>query len=322
MVIYAYFKLVRFPILILIAIIQYSVRYFVLEPMLKINGFDLIMGDLNFAILVLSSILIAGGGYAINDYFDAKIDRLNKPKLVVLDRVIKRRIAMALHIGMTAIGFILATYVSYVEGMWKMNTIFLFIIFALWFYSTNLKQVFLAGNIIIALLAAFVPLIVGLFEIPLQNKAHPEIISELGFSIFNIPAYWIIGYSLLFGFLTLIREITKDIIDMKGDKAYGGNTIPISLGIKSTKTLLIFLYATFALLLSGIYNLYLSVHSVQITSIVVAIILGMIVQISVIYMAKTKPQFKRSANLNNAMVVLLVVSMFFLKQSIESYFFG
>ena len=81
MVIYAYFKLVRFPILILIAIIQYSVRYFVLEPMLKINGFDLIMGDLNFAILVLSSILIAGGGYAINDYFDAKIDRLNKPKL-------------------------------------------------------------------------------------------------------------------------------------------------------------------------------------------------------------------------------------------------
>lgn len=322
MVVYAYFKLVRFPILVLIAAIQYSVRFFVLQPMLEINGFELLMGDFHFALLVLSSVLIAAGGYSINDYFDAKVDRLNKPKLVVLDRIIKRRVAMALHIGMTAIGFILATFVSYKVGMWKMNTIFLFIIFALWFYSTNLKHIFLAGNLIIALLAAFVPFIVGLFEIPLQNQAHPEIISELGFSIFNIPAYWILGYSFLFGFLTLIREITKDIIDIKGDKTFGSNTIPIALGVKSTKGLLIALYLFITLVLFGLYDMYLSVHSIQITSIVVALMLGMILQIGLIFMAKTKPQFKRSANLNNAMVVLLVLSMFFLKQSIESYFIG
>jgi heme O synthase-like polyprenyltransferase len=79
MVVYAYFKLIRFPILLLIAAIQYSVRYFVIKPMLAINDFELEMSDSHFSLLVLASLLISGGGYAINDYFDAKIDRLNKP---------------------------------------------------------------------------------------------------------------------------------------------------------------------------------------------------------------------------------------------------
>lgn len=320
MVVYAYFKLVRFPILLLIVAIQYSVRLFVIKPMLAINGFELEMSDFQFALLVLASLLIAGGGYAINDYFDAKIDRVNKPKLVVLDRIIKRRTAMALHIFMTSIGFVVATYVSYDVGMWKMNTIFLFIVFALWFYSTNLKHILLAGNIIIALLAALVPLIVGLFEIPLQNQAHPEIIKELGFSIFNIPAYWILGYAGIFGVLTLIREITKDIIDVRGDKAYGSNTLPIAIGIKSTKTILISLYVVFSLVLLVIYTAFLSVHSNQIRAIVFALVVGMVAQTAIIFASKTKPRFKLSANLNNAFVILVVISMYFLKMSIESYF--
>ena len=288
--------------------------------MLAINGFELEMSDFQFALLVLASLLIAGGGYAINDYFDAKIDRVNKPKLVVLDRIIKRRTAMALHIFMTSIGFVLATYVSYDVGMWKMNTIFLFVVFALWFYSTNLKHVLLSGNIIIALLAALVPLVVGLFEIPLQNQAHPEIIKELGFSIFNIPAYWILGYAGIFGVLTLIREITKDIIDVRGDKAYGSNTLPIAIGIKSTKTILISLYVVFSLVLLVIYTEFLSVHSNQIRAIVFALVVGMVAQTSIIFASKTKPRFKLSANLNNAFVILVVISMYFLKMSIESYF--
>ena len=288
--------------------------------MLAINGFELEMSDFQFALLVLASLLIAGGGYAINDYFDAKIDRVNKPKLVVLDRIIKRRTAMALHIFMTSIGFVLATYVSYDVGMWKMNTIFLFVVFALWFYSTNLKHILLAGNIIIALLAALVPLIVGLFEIPLQNQAHPEIIKELGFSIFNIPAYWILGYAGIFGVLTLIREITKDIIDVRGDKAYGSNTLPIAIGIKSTKTILISLYVVFSLVLLVIYTEFLSVHSNQIRAIVFTLVVGMVAQTAIIFASKTKLRFKLSANLNNAFVILVVISMYFLKMSIESYF--
>lgn len=320
MVIYSYFKLIRLPILLLIAAIQYSVRLFVIKPMLAINGFELEMSEIHFALLVISSVLIAGGGYAINDYFDAKIDRINKPKLVVLDRFIKRRVAMAMHIIMTSTGFIIATYVSYQVGMWKMNTIYLFIIFALWFYSTNVKHLFLVGNLLISLLAAFVPLIVGLFEIPMQNQAHPEIISELGFSIFNIPAYWIIGYSCILGILTLMREITKDIIDIRGDKHYGSNTLTIVLGVKSTKTILIGLYLAFGIGLYLVYQSFLSVHSYQIVALVFALIVGMLVQTVIIYLAKTKPMFNVSANLNNALVILVVISMYMLKLSIESYF--
>ena len=320
MVVYAYFKLIRFPILLLIAAIQYSVRYFVIKPMLAINDFELEMSDSHFSLLVLASLLISGGGYAINDYFDAKIDRLNKPKLVVLDRIIKRRIAMALHIVMTSLGFVIATYVSYIVGMWKMNTIFLFIVFALWFYSTNLKHIFFAGNLIISILAALVPLIVGLFEIPMQNQAHPEIIAEIGFSIFNIPAYWILGYAGIFGVLTLIREITKDTIDMKGDKAFGGNTIPIALGVKSTKAILIGLYLILCVGLLFIYNSFLIVHSSQITAVVFTLVAGIIGQTAIIFTAKTKARFKLSANLNSAFVMIVVISMYLLKSSIEKYF--
>ncbi len=322
MVVYAYFKLIRFPILSLIAATQYSVRYFVIKPMLAINGFVLEMSDGHFSLLVLASVLIAGGGYAINDYFDAKIDRLNKPKLVVLDRIIKRGIAMALHIVMTSLGFVIATYVSYEVGMWKMNTIFLFIVFALWFYSTNLKYMFFVGNLIISILAALVPLIIGLFEIPMQNQAHPEIIAEIGFSIFNIPAYWILGYAGIFGVLTLIREITKDIIDLKGDQTFGGNTIPIALGVKSTKAILIGLYLILCVGLLFIYNSFLSVHSSQITALIFTLVAGTLGQTAIIFSAKTKGRFKLSANLNSAFVVLVVISMHLLRGSIETYFTG
>lgn len=320
MVAYAYFKLVRFPILLLIAAIQYSTREFVIKPMLAINGFELQTSNWQFFLIVMSSVLIAAGGYAINDYFDAKIDRINKPRLVVLDRIVKRRIAMALHLVLTSLGFILAAYVSYDLGMWRLNTIFLFIVFALWFYSTNLKHVFLAGNLVIGLLAGLVPLIVGFFEIPLQNQAHPEIIEELGFSIFNIPAFWIIGYSVLFALLTLVREITKDIIDLRGDKAYGSKTIPATLGLKSTKTILIGLYIMLIVLLGFVYMEFLSVHSNLLKSALFITEALLVAQIAIIFTAKTKPRFRFSANLNIATVILVVVSMYLLKHSIESYF--
>ena len=241
----AYFRLVRFPILALIALIQYCVRYFILEPMLQINSYELIVNDRQFFYLFLSTVLIAAGGYAINDYFDVKTDRVNKLKRVIVDRFVKRRVAMTLHIVLTSLGFILATYLSWRLGMWRMSSLFIFVIFTLWFYSTNLQHQTLTGNIAISLMAAFVPLIVGLFEIPLQNAAHPELIKEYGYSIFNIPAYWVIGFSVVIFLLTLIREVTKDVIDIRGDKLFGALTFPIRFGVKASKSLIIVLYAIF-----------------------------------------------------------------------------
>ena len=320
MVITAYLKLIRLPILLLIAAIQYSVRYFIIEPMLRVNGFELIMTEVEFGYLVLATVLIAAGGYAINDYFDAKIDRVNKPKTVVLDRLVPRRVAMLLHIVLTSLGFLLAAYMSYMVGYWKLISLFLFAVFALWFYSTNLKHQLLIGNITIAVMAGFVPLIVGLYEIPMQNAAHPESIEELGFSVFNVQAYWIMGYAAVFAVLTLAREISKDIIDLRGDRLYGSNTVPIAWGIRSSKLLLLAIYFLVLIGISYMYVAVLSQHAWYLTALYFAVVGGLLIQPIIIYMAKTKRQFMYSVAINNGLTLLVLASMYLIKLSIESYF--
>ncbi|MBP8156165.1 MAG: UbiA family prenyltransferase, partial [Leadbetterella sp.] len=84
-----FLKLIRWNNLLIIAFSQYLVRYFLVE-----NTENSIFTDWEFLILVLSTVFIAAGGYIINDYFDVKIDQINKPDEVFVGRIIKRRYAL------------------------------------------------------------------------------------------------------------------------------------------------------------------------------------------------------------------------------------
>ena len=92
-----FLKLIRLPNLLIIALTQYAIRYGVIYPMLKINEMELQLTQLDFFLLVLSTCLITAAGYIINDYFDVKIDLINRNE-VIIGRSIKRRWAMALHV--------------------------------------------------------------------------------------------------------------------------------------------------------------------------------------------------------------------------------
>lgn len=319
MVIIHFLRLIRFPILVFVALIQAATRWLVIEPMIKINGYSLIMSDRDFWLLVLSSALIGGGGYAINDYFDVKIDRINKPKKIIVGRLIKRRVAMAAHVVMTAIGVILASWLSYHNGLWELSSLFVLAAFLLWYYSTNLQNTTLVGNIIIALIASFAPLIVGLYEIPLQNAAHPDDIKELGFSPFNGAAFWIMAYSGAFFLLTLAREITKDVIDIRGDKYYEARTVPIVLGVAKTKGIIMLTYALFGAYVSYWYYQILWVHSgLNLVFIVTCILL--FAQVGLLFKARTKRHFLYSANLNVFLTTMIVLTMYLLQLSIATHF--
>ena len=154
-------------------------------------------------------------------------------KDVIIDRHIKRRVAMGAHIVINTIGLLLGAYVSYKVGNLYLIALHAFAAFSLWYYSTNFKYDLFIGNFVIALMAAFVPLIVGLYEVPLLNKWAFEYFQlnkiDSDFN-FNHVAYYTIGFSIFAFLMTFAREITKDCADINGDSRYEASTITIKYG--------------------------------------------------------------------------------------------
>lgn len=232
------FTLVRFPNLIIIALTQYAMRYLIMEPLLPNSDFQLQFGNLQFFLLVLSTIFIAGAGYIINDYFDTRTDMINKPTRVVVGMEVGRRQAMILHAMLNIIGVGIGIYLSFYIKLPAMSLVFMLATGLLWFYSTTYKRQFLVGNLSVSFLTGLVPLMVVLFEIPLLNRAYGEQMLLHNASFSYIFA-WVAGFSFFAFLSTLIRELIKDAEDFEGDSAYGMRTVPIVLGSTWTKTIVV-----------------------------------------------------------------------------------
>jgi 4-hydroxybenzoate polyprenyltransferase len=230
----SFFRLIRWPNLLFIALTQLLFYYAVVLPLLPDQYYQL-KQQLSvpvFAILVLSSVLIAAAGYIINDYFDINIDRVNKPDKMVVERVIKRRWAIIWHIVLTFTGLALSLYVGIKTS--------LIIFFAnagcallLWVYSTTFKKKLLSGNIIISLLTAWT-IIVLYFAVNTVYlnpfRQHPDVITAMN-QVFKFAALYA-GFAFI---ISLIREVVKDMEDMEGDARYGCKTMPIVWGIPAAK---------------------------------------------------------------------------------------
>lgn len=230
----SFFRLIRWPNLVFIALTQALFYYAVVIPILP-DSYYMLSKKITlpvFIALVLASVFIAAAGYIINDYFDINIDRVNKPGKMIVEKVIKRRWAIILHIILTLTGIALSLYVSIKTS--------LVIVFAnigcallLWVYSTTFKKKLLSGNIIISMLTAWV-LIVLYFAVNtvyLNTLKQPaEIITAMNL-IFKFGALYA-GFAFI---ISLIREVVKDIEDMEGDARYGCKTMPIVWGIPASK---------------------------------------------------------------------------------------
>lgn len=249
----AFLKLIRFENLLIIVATQYLFRYCVMAGLLnrintefryflEMSGYQasgsmhLQLSHFDFFLLSLSTAMMAAAGYIINDYFDVKTDRINRPDRIVIDRGIKRRVAMAAHTVINVIGIGLGAWVGYKAGNYQLGLIHVFTAALLWFYSTNFKKMFFIGNVLVALLTALVPVIVSLYDVHLMNLVYREKMMMFDFN-FNIFILWACGFGV-FAFLTnLMREIVKDMEDFFGDMETGGRTVPIQLGYKATKNI-------------------------------------------------------------------------------------
>src|SRR5690554_528094 len=237
-------KLTRPLNLLIIALTMWLMRYFVLRPMVVVNGFELQFSNLNFILLVLSTVLIAAAGNVINDYFDQRTDQINKGNDTIVGVHVTRKAAMGMHQVFNIIGLALSVWVAWSIGMWKLSILSFFAAGSLWFYSVQFKRDLIIGNVIIAFLAGLVPLIVGLYEIPLLIKTYgTEVVQFYAQHLpqvdpstyFRYMLYFILGYSGFAFILNLIREIQKDMADVQGDLKIKAKTIPIVYGIKKAK---------------------------------------------------------------------------------------
>lgn len=223
--------LIRWPNLFIVAATQVLMRECIMVPLLKMANMEVQLSPLLFSLLVFSTVLITAGGYAINDYFDRKIDVINKPDNLVVGVTVFPRHAMAWHLALTITGVMLGSFVSIRTGQAYLSLTFFMASGLLWFYSTTYKRQLLLGNVMIALLTGLVPFIVLVFELPLLTR-------EYGSPFHDISRYvglWVSGFAFFAFMVNLVREIVKDAQDYEGDRIYGKNTIPVAWGTKAAQ---------------------------------------------------------------------------------------
>ena len=274
----ALFRLTRFWNLAIIALAQYFTAYFLF------NQRQAVFTDIWLFLLSGSTILIAAAGYIINDYYDIKIDLINKPDRVVIGKTITRRYAILFHTVISFLGVAAGLLIN-----WKVGALNFVCAFLLWLYSNNLKRLPLIGNVVVAFLTGL-----SIFMLVfLYNQYLP----------------FVMVYSLFAFFMTLIREVVKDMEDMKGDTTFGCKTLPIVWGIRKTKS---FVYAIIAIF--SILVLWLDYQELKISWIyfIPLLFLPMSVLVFRLIKADTKKEFYQLSQLCKIIMLLGIISMVFI----------
>jgi 4-hydroxybenzoate polyprenyltransferase len=167
-----------------------------------------------FLLFILSTSMIGAAGYIINDYFDQKIDMVNRPGKVIIGTSFRRRLAIFSHIVLTFTGIGIGFLIDPIIG-----AIHIFSAGALWMYSAILKRWILLGTLTISFLTILTLLLVLIY-----------------FREFRLL---VVAYAM-FGCVTIfIRESIKDIISAKGEIQFGIQSVPIVWGIRGAK---VFIY--------------------------------------------------------------------------------
>ncbi|WP_347157274.1 geranylgeranylglycerol-phosphate geranylgeranyltransferase [Pontibacter chitinilyticus] len=275
----AYLRLIRFPNLILIVLSQALVQACLLAA--GVNWAMILRPG--FLVLTMSTVLIAAAGYIINDYYDVKIDAINKPDRMLVGKAIRRRPAMFAHMVLSAIGVVAGALLSISVGLINLGAVLL-----LWGYSARLKKLLLIGNSAIALLAASMLLVVAVYNHSL-NKIT-------------------LSYAFFAFLISLIREIIKDMEDVKGDASFDCRTLPIVVGLRKTKLVLYPLLALFlAFLLVVVFhpatNLLFDGYML------VFVLLPSIWLLLLLVRADRRRDFTFLSNLNKVIMLMGILSM-------------
>jgi 4-hydroxybenzoate polyprenyltransferase len=214
----------------MLALMQLLFRY----GFLNFQNIPLALTDLQYCLLVFATVMIAAGGYVINNIMDQATDNDNKPNQVVVGKSITEIQAYNVYFAVTVLGVGTGFYLSNVIAKPGFAAIFIIISATLYLYATSLKQMLLVGNFVVTFLLAFSVIIIGVFDLlPIITSENRTAMADL-FSI-------LMDYAIFAFIINFIREIVKDLEDVNGDYNQGMNTLPIVLGINRTSKLVLIL---------------------------------------------------------------------------------
>jgi len=231
----SFLKLIRYKNLLMVLLTLVLTKYAI------INTFTSTSTDFQFILVAIAILCITASGYIINDIYDVDTDKINKPTSVFIGNTISKKNGIRAYFILTCVGLILGIYTSYSKGNISYSIFFIGTIILLYWYSKSLKRIAIIGNIVISFLTALSLFIVFIFEV--KNTYSFSTLSEAIASFFTSISVTvsIFIYILFAFFMTLIREIIKDVEDINGDYSLKMKTLPIIIGIQRTKKVLLVL---------------------------------------------------------------------------------
>jgi 4-hydroxybenzoate polyprenyltransferase len=207
------FSVVRGYNILVIVIAQYLTSIYILAHDKPVKQ---VIFDVNLLMIVFASSATIAGGYIINNFYDSEKDLINRPQKSMLDKLVSQNVKLVFYFVLNFLSVIMASYVSF-----KAVIFFSIYIFAIWFYSHKLKKLPIVGNLTSAILT-----ITPFFAVFIYYKNFETVIFVHAMFLFLILS---------------MRELTKDLENIKGDLALNYKTIPIVYGEKTSKIMLTFL---------------------------------------------------------------------------------
>ncbi|MBO3098683.1 geranylgeranylglycerol-phosphate geranylgeranyltransferase [Gelidibacter pelagius] len=207
---FSMFSVIRGYNILIIVIAQYLTSIYILAHDRPLREVVL---DLNLFMLVLSSAFTIAGGYIINNFYDSEKDLINRPNKSMLDRLVSQNTKLSFYFVLNFLAVVMASYVSF-------NAVIFFslYIFGIWLYSHKLKKLPFIGNLTSAILT-----ITPFFAIFIYYRNFETVIF----------------FHAMFLFLIIsMRELTKDLENIKGDLAQSYHTIPVVYGEHVSKAML------------------------------------------------------------------------------------
>ncbi len=221
---FSLFSVVRGYNIMFIVLAQYLSSIYILSK--NTSPKEVVLDKFLF-VLVLATALVVAAGYIINNFYDTEKDLINRPKKSMLDRLVSQNTKLSVYFVLNIVTVILASYVSF-----KAVLFFSSYIFMIWFYSHKLKKYPFIGNLVASSLAI-----------------APFFIVFVYYKNFETVVFF---HGVFLALIISIREITKDLENIKGDLTLNYQTIPVAYGVKITKqiisVLLVFTIATSVLI--------------------------------------------------------------------------